>query len=453
MDNFELLTDIQQKTAQEIHEKLGLDLEIHWEGYEIQLSEDLRVIEDIRPEMRLSLGELYTVVNKFGTEEERQELESIANTLEPYYEADLNKIEFYDTPIAKVSVDQQQNMKVECVSEYVKDNHNSFDFNHSVFEAIESINHSIMESHKEVILQQEININSEQIRDQSYPEKLVTAEFSVNSKEKQDEVDLFVSKNIEGNEVESMSNHIENVPGENKHLVTIEVLNKDIVNEEVATIHMLDAKTKEFYNLAVWHVDETNRDDLYIAPMEKDGERDTVYLDTVLKPDLYEKVQDSIFEGKGNQSFVIHQENAVMSLNDLVEGERYGKLVEKVEQKDFNFKEKEIEIYKEMKKEGYEPIKVIEKQLEDAGLVHVPSSGSNKEDVYRMGDARTIETERSGGTNVVKEDKNTADVDKRYVGTDKVYSKENRQADQGIEKEREQARKRYMMQQMSGRDY
>lgn len=96
---------------------------------------------------------------------------------------------------------------------------------------------------------------------------------------------------------------------------------------------------------------------------------------------------------------------------------------------------------------------MIEKQLEDSGLVHVPSSGSNKEDVYRMGDARTIETERSGGTNVVKEDKDTPDVDKRYVGTEKVYSKENKQVDQGKEQDREQARRRYIMQQMGGRDY
>ncbi|PGX11835.1 hypothetical protein [Bacillus sp. AFS033286] len=151
MDNFEVVTDIQQQAQRYIDEKLGLNLEKHWEQYEIQLSEDLRVIENIRPELRLSLGELYTVVNKFGTKEELQELEAIVNTLEPFYEADLTKTEFYDTPIAKVSFDQQQNMKVECASEYVKDNHSNFDFNNSVFHTLNYINHSITESHKKVM--------------------------------------------------------------------------------------------------------------------------------------------------------------------------------------------------------------------------------------------------------------------------------------------------------------
>ncbi|OWT48570.1 hypothetical protein [Bacillus sp. K2I17] len=151
MENFEVVTDIQQKTNQEIDEKIGIDLEKHWEEYEIQLSEDHRVIEAIHPNMRLSLGEMHKIVNIFGTKEEKQELEGITNTLEPYYEADLTKAEFYDIAIAKVSVDRQQNMKVECVSEYIKDSGADFDFNHSVFEAVNQINHSISEAHKETM--------------------------------------------------------------------------------------------------------------------------------------------------------------------------------------------------------------------------------------------------------------------------------------------------------------
>ncbi|EJQ36019.1 hypothetical protein IEE_05495 [Bacillus cereus BAG5X1-1] len=186
-----------------------------------------------------------------------------------------------------------------------------------------------------------------------------------------------------------MRNNVENLPGENKHLVTIEVLNKDIKDGEVAKIHMMDAETKGFYDLSVRHFNESNRNDLYIDSMGKDGERDTVYLKNVLKPDLYKEVQDSILDGKGHQSFVIHQENAVVSLDELVKGERYGQFVEKAEnQKDLTFKDKEVETYKEMKNEGYKPIVSIEKQIEG--------------------------TEQTG---------------------------------------REQARKRYMMQQMNGRDY
>ncbi|WP_180229391.1 hypothetical protein [Bacillus thuringiensis] len=43
MDNHEVVTGIQQKTALEIDEKLGIDLDKHWENYEIQLSEDNRL--------------------------------------------------------------------------------------------------------------------------------------------------------------------------------------------------------------------------------------------------------------------------------------------------------------------------------------------------------------------------------------------------------------------------
>lgn len=151
MDNFEVVTGIQQKTNQEIYEKVGIDLERHWEGYEIQLSEDNRVIEEIHPNMRLNLGELYAVVNRYGTEKEQKNIDDIDKYLEPYYQADIIKTEFYETPIVKVSTDKQQNIKVECISEYISDSDIGFDFNQSVFEAVNQINHSISEAHKETM--------------------------------------------------------------------------------------------------------------------------------------------------------------------------------------------------------------------------------------------------------------------------------------------------------------
>ncbi|MBY0133400.1 hypothetical protein H0177_24450 [Bacillus cereus] len=151
IDNHEVVTGIQQKTALEIEEKLGIDLDKHWENYEIQLSEDNRVIEEIHPHMRLSLGEMLSVVNRCGTEKEMDNFNQIADYLEPYYEADLIQGEFYETPIAKLTTDRQQNVKVECLSEYVSDSDIEFDFNHSVFEAVNHISHSITKSHKEVM--------------------------------------------------------------------------------------------------------------------------------------------------------------------------------------------------------------------------------------------------------------------------------------------------------------
>ncbi|PES61037.1 hypothetical protein CN507_29745 [Bacillus cereus] len=149
------------------------------------------------------------------------------------------------------------------------------------------------------------------------------------------------------------------------HLVTIEVLANSLQDEELARIHMMDAVTKDINYLSVWNQDKTNRDDLYVSLMEKNGKRENVYLDNILKPDLYEKVQSSIFDGRGNLSFIVYEKDANMSLDEIVKDERYGHLVDKAEaQKDYSFNEKEVELYKEMKTEGYAPIASLDQQIQ-----------------------------------------------------------------------------------------
>ncbi|PFT54729.1 hypothetical protein COK67_28635 [Bacillus cereus] len=149
------------------------------------------------------------------------------------------------------------------------------------------------------------------------------------------------------------------------HIVTIEVLANGMQDEELARIHMMDAVTKDINHLSVWNQDKTNRDDLYVSLMEKNGKRENVYLDNILKPDLYEKVQSSIFDGRGNLSFVVYEKDANMSLDEIVKDERYGLLVDKAEaQKDYSFNEKEVELYKEMKKDGYAPITSLDQQIQ-----------------------------------------------------------------------------------------
>ncbi|MCU5108983.1 ArdC-like ssDNA-binding domain-containing protein [Bacillus cereus] len=149
------------------------------------------------------------------------------------------------------------------------------------------------------------------------------------------------------------------------HLVTIEVLANSIQDEEQARIHMMDAVTKDINYLSVWNQDKTDRDDLYVSLMEKNGKRENVYLDNILKPDLYEKVQSSIFDGRGNLSFVVYEKDANMSLDEIVKDERYGLLVDKAEgQKDYSFNEKEVELYKEMKTDGYAPIASLDQQIQ-----------------------------------------------------------------------------------------
>ncbi|WP_144488653.1 LPD25 domain-containing protein [Bacillus nitratireducens] len=149
------------------------------------------------------------------------------------------------------------------------------------------------------------------------------------------------------------------------HLVTTEVLANGIQDEELARIHMMDAVTKDINYLSVWNQDKTDWDDLYVSLMEKNGKRENVYLDNILKPDLYEKVQSSIFDGRGNLSFIIHEKDANMSLDEIIKDERYGLLVDKAEeQKDHSFNEKEVELYKEMKKEGYASIASLDQQIQ-----------------------------------------------------------------------------------------
>ncbi|PEB57415.1 hypothetical protein COL28_23160 [Bacillus thuringiensis] len=608
-ENFEVLTGIQQNAQRLINERLGLNFEKHWENYEIQLSEDNRVLEEINPNIRLNLREMEQIVYEFGTNREQDSLKKITDTLEPYYEADLLGDSFNDIPIAKVSLDREKRLKVDCVNEHVKENHKDFGFQNSVSLALNVINHRISTAHKEVMnndieykglypkaeseviycqetgkplqhdelvfrvdgpgyidgyivgeeasykgldlddgngycyyttieyedveekilapigleknaqpnlaneKQNEKNIllveymslsNTTQafvsvaeLREQADrnrafepvegAEKLSDKEFidafneanqekyaalnqnEINrptmlvqwsdnetfknnqlipfgeANEKIAEVISSIEKareeakergqtipydqaryhiaipkevdrdfgrmelvsmdrmnmgdgdyktpyeqvlnekrylsdevkqalrdevmNYRNNKEIPMEKAQENPLAKTKdtpnHLVTIEVLANGMQDEELARIHMMDAVTKDINYLSVWNQDKTNRDDLYVSLMEKNGKRENVYLDNILKPDLYEKVQSSIFDGRGNLSFVVYEKDANMSLDELVKDERYGHLVEKAEaQKDYSFNEKEVELYKEMKKEGYASIVSLDQQIQ-----------------------------------------------------------------------------------------
>lgn len=523
-DNFEILTGIQQDVQRNINEKLGLNFERQWENYEIQLSEDGRIIEGIYPNMRLTVGEMHAIVNQYGTETEKQSINKITKNLEFFHEMDeyeypelVNK-EVLKTPIAKVTSNSRGDMNVECLSGRIEDKRGLFKFDNAISQTVNQINHSISESHNDIMTtrnekQDEKNIllveymslsnttqelvSVNQLREQADrnrafepvkdAEKLSDKEFIYAFNEANQEKYAVLNQNEinrptmlvqwsdnenfksnqlipfgEANEkmaevissiekareearergqtipydqaryhiaipkevdrdfgrMELMSmdrmnmgdgdyktpyeqvlnekrylsdevkqalrdevvnyrnnkeipmektheNTLESLKDTPTHLVTIEVLAKDMQDEEVARIHMMDGVTKDINYLSVWNGDKTNPEDLYVSLMEKNGERENVYLDNILKSNLYEKVQDSIFDGKGNQSFVIHEKDANMSLDEIVKDERYGILVDKAEeQKDSSFSEKEVELYKEMKKEGYAPIASLDQQIQ-----------------------------------------------------------------------------------------
>ncbi|MFA2694815.1 LPD25 domain-containing protein [Bacillus mycoides] len=523
-DNFEILTGIQQDVQRNINEKLGLNFERQWENYEIQLSEDGRIIEGIYPNMRLTVGEMHAIVNQYGTETEKQSINKITKNLEFFHEMDeyeypelVNK-EVLKTPIAKVTSNSRGDMNVECLSGRIEDKRGLFKFDNAISQTVNQINHSISESHNDIMTtrnekQDEKNIllveymslsnttqelvSVNQLREQADrnrafepvkdAEKLSDKEFiyafneanqekyaalnqneinrptmlvqwSDNENFKSNQLIPFGEANEKMAEVissiekareearergqtipydqaryhiaipkevdrdfgrmelmsmdrmnmgdgdyktpyeqvlnekrylsdevkqalrdevvnyrnnkeipmeKTQENTLESLKDAPTHLVTIEVLAKDMQDEEVARIHMMDGVTKDINYLSVWNGDKTNPEDLYVSLMEKNGERENVYLDNILKSDLYEKVQDSIFDGKGNQSFVIHEKDANMSLDEIVKDERYGILVDKAEeQKDPSFSEKEVELYKEMKKEGYAPIASLDQQIQ-----------------------------------------------------------------------------------------
>ncbi|MBW3496650.1 LPD25 domain-containing protein [Bacillus sp. FDAARGOS_1420] len=523
-DNFEILTGIQQNAQRIINEKLGLNFERQWENYEIQLSEDGRIIEGIYPNMRLTVGEMHAIVNQYGTETEKESINNITKTLEFFHEMDeyeypelVNK-EVLKTPIAKVTSNSRGDMNVECLSGRIEDKRGLFKFDSAINQTVNQINHSISESHNDIMTtrnekQDEKNIllveymslsNTTQelvsvteLREQADrnrafepvegAEKLSDKEFIVAFNEANQEkyaalnqneinrptmlVQWSDNENFKSNQLipfgeanekmaevissiekareearergqtipydqaryhiaipkevdrdfgrmelvsmdrmnmgdgdyktpyeqvlnekrylsdevkqalrDEVVNHrdnkeitiekeqestLESLKEAPTHVVTIEVLAKDMQDEEVARIHMMDGVTKDINYLSVWNGDKTNPEDLYVSLMEKNGERENVYLDNILKSDLYEKVQDSIFEGKGNLSFVIHEKDANMSLDEIVKDERYGILVDKAEeQKDPSFSEKEVELSKEMKKEGYAPIASLDQQIQ-----------------------------------------------------------------------------------------
>ncbi|PEJ05043.1 ArdC-like ssDNA-binding domain-containing protein [Bacillus wiedmannii] len=256
-DNFEILTGIQQDVQRNINEKLGLNFERQWENYEIQLSEDGRIIEGIYPNMRLTVGEMHAIVNQYGTETEKQSMNKITKTLEFFHEMDeyeypelVNK-EVLKTPIAKVTSNSKGDMNVECLSGRIEDKRGLFKFDNAINQTVNQINHSIAESHK----------------------------------------DIMTTRNEEQN-----------------------------------------------------------------------------------------------VKNKGKEH-VVYDKDANMSLDEIVKDERYGHLVDKAEaQKDYSFNEKEVELYKEMKKEGYAPIVSLDQQIQtskEKELTTLDKDLSRKFEAYR----------------------------------------------------------------------
>ena len=172
-------------------------------------------------------------------------------------------------------------------------------------------------------------------------------------------------KNTRGKEVDSMEKT------EKAHLITIEVLRKDVQDIYGGKIHVMDAFTKEITDIPIRKEEEPNQEGLSVSLAEKNGSVKDIHLNKILQPDLHETVHNSVFDGKGS-SFVVHQKDAQIDLNDLVKIAIYDKWVQRevdfvdkaVDPKELTFSEKEVELYKEMKQEGYAPIESLEQKIQ-----------------------------------------------------------------------------------------
>ncbi|WJE55833.1 ArdC-like ssDNA-binding domain-containing protein (plasmid) [Bacillus cereus] len=179
-------------------------------------------------------------------------------------------------------------------------------------------------------------------------------------KEKEQIQENEVGSMANGNEKHSLERGIET----QKPLVTLEALG--VVNYlEVARLHVMDNETKDIYSLPILNQDKRNHDDLRFYPTNREGRQEEYHVHELLKQGFYEQVQEAIFKKKGNTSFVIHEANAGLNLDEFVKDVRYGAWMEKDEkQKSPTYSEKEVELYKEMKKEGYAPIGSLEQKLQ-----------------------------------------------------------------------------------------
>jgi hypothetical protein len=144
-----------------------------------------------------------------------------------------------------------------------------------------------------------------------------------------------------------------------EHIVAI---NLDVDGKEnIGTIDMLDGDGGKTYSLPIFNADQRNRDDLYFMPYKANyprRTRDIQYLDEILSPEVYGRVQQSIFDLKEADSLVLHDTDLKISKSQLVENERFGEWIERDQQSSFS--DKEYDLYKEMVESGFPKLEPLE---------------------------------------------------------------------------------------------
>lgn len=184
VDLHEKISQIQEQVSNTVRKELGIDMENHWEEYEIQLSEDGQKLEYIYPNMTLNVKEMHQIVEKFGKVNEKQSLDQVAKKIalddgfipkgsldsEPFipYKGIVDEIkhreeiddaiyveDFYQTFVAEVSTNRQQQTEIEFTKTYLGQKED-FPFEQSVNKCVDAINGKIEQSHVEIVQKEHI---------------------------------------------------------------------------------------------------------------------------------------------------------------------------------------------------------------------------------------------------------------------------------------------------------
>ena len=143
------------------------------------------------------------------------------------------------------------------------------------------------------------------------------------------------------------------------HIVSLNLLYEG-EGETIGSIDMLDGDTGKTYSLDIW--DGGNRNNLYVCPLNPKvdrGERDVEYLKDILSPDVLESIKNS-YDKQEVDSLILYDDDLKIDKSKFLQNERFANWIDRIENGDRNFSDKEISIYQEMTKDDYPVLDALE---------------------------------------------------------------------------------------------
>lgn len=166
--------------------------------------------------------------------------------------------------------------------------------------------------------------------------------------------ELMKENNLNLNLVEENAMEINN---QSDHIISLNLLHE---GETIGSLDMLDGDTGKTYSLGIW--DGGNRDNLYVCPLDPKidmEERDVTYLNELLSPEVCQRVENA-YDKQEIDSLVLRDDDLLIDKSELIQNERFADWMERIENGDRNFSEKELSVYQEMTKEDYPELNDLE---------------------------------------------------------------------------------------------